>query len=61
MSEAQESEYKGSPVLILSQGPEDRFPFSFGIRKARLILDHYDDIASFVGRHDVKQETESGQ
>ncbi len=51
MSEAQESEYKGSPVLILSQGSEDRFPFSFGLRKARLILDHIDDIKKSVEKH----------
>ena len=51
MSEVAESEYKGSPVLILSQGAEDKFPFSFGLRKARLILEHVDDIAAFVAKH----------
>ena len=51
MSASSESEYKGSPVLILSQGPEDRFPFSFGLRKARLMLDHVDDIKAFVDKH----------
>ncbi len=51
MSDANESEYKGSPVLILTQGPEDRFPFSFGLRKARLMLDHIDDIKKFVEKH----------
>jgi len=51
MSEAHESEYKGSPVLVLSQGPDDRFPFSFGLRKARLILEHIEDIKQFVAKY----------
>lgn len=51
MSEAREGEYKGSPVLILSNGPEDKFPFTFGVRKARLIVDHIDDVKKFVEKH----------
>lgn len=57
MSEASESEYKGSPVLILSQGAEDRFPFSFGLRKARLILEHIEDIKNFVAKHSKGMES----
>lgn len=39
-------QYKGSPTLILN--PEDRFTFSFGLGKARLILEHLDTIKKFV-------------
>lgn len=42
-------EYKGRPIITLNPG--DRFPFSFGMNKARLILDHLDDIKSFVEKY----------
>ncbi len=51
MSEAKEGEFKGSPVLSLANGPEDKYPFTFGVRKAKLILDHIDDIKKFVEKH----------
>lgn len=48
---ANESEYKGNPMIVLTQGPEDKFPFQFGLKKAKLILDHLDDIKQFVAKH----------
>jgi hypothetical protein len=51
MMPAGESEYKGNPMLVLTQGPEDRFPFQFGLKKAKLILEHLDDIKAFVAKH----------
>jgi hypothetical protein len=48
---ATESEFKGNPMLVLSQGPDDRFPFSFGLKKAKLILEHIEEIKSFVAKH----------
>ncbi len=51
MPVVEESEYKGSPVLILKVSEEDRFPFNFGLRKAKLILDHIEDIKRFVQKH----------
>lgn len=41
-------EYKGSPVISLKRNKEDKFPFSFGVGKAKLILDHVESIKSFV-------------
>lgn len=46
-----ESEYKGNPMLVLTTGPEDKFPFQFGLRKARLIIEHIEDIKKFVQKH----------
>ena len=43
---AEESEYKGSPILCLN--PESPFKFQFGLSKAQLILEHIDDIRQFV-------------
>ncbi len=52
MTVATESEFKGNPMLVLSQGPEDRFPFQFGLKKARMILENLDAIRAFVEKHD---------
>ena len=51
---ANETEFRGSPVLVLSNGPEDRFPFQFGLRKAKLILDHIEEIKRFVEKYPKK-------
>ena len=42
------SEFKGKPVLILRRNEEDRFPFSFGVSKARLIVEYFEEIKKFV-------------
>jgi len=39
-------QYKGHPMIILN--PDDRFPFQFGLNKAKLVLQHIEDIRSFV-------------
>lgn len=41
-------EYKGKPLLILKRNEEDKYPFSFGLSKAKLILDNLDEIRKFV-------------
>jgi len=42
-------EYKGKPVISLTEeGMHGHHPFSFGLRKAQLILDHIEDIEAFV-------------
>lgn len=42
------SEYKGKPVLIIRRSEEDRYPFSFGLGKANLILENLEEIKRFV-------------
>lgn len=51
MTEVLEGDYRGQPMLIMRQNETDRFPFQFGLRKARLILEHLDDIEEFVVKH----------
>lgn len=41
-------EYKGKPLLILKRNEEDKYPFSFGVSKAKLILDNLEAIKKFV-------------
>jgi len=45
--------FKGNPVITLN--PEDKFVFSFGLTKAKLILANLDAIKSFVEAHDKKE------
>jgi hypothetical protein len=46
-------EFKGNPILTLN--PDERYPFSFGLSKAKLILAHIDDIRAFVEQCSKKQ------
>ena len=51
MSEAIEGEFKGNAMIILRSSPEDKFPFQFGLKKAKLVLEHIEDIKKFVEKH----------
>ena len=44
-----ESEYKGRPILTLNPG--EKYPFSFGLSKAKLILKYIDAIRAFVEKY----------
>ncbi len=45
--------YKGNPTITLNA--DDRFPFTFGIAKARLILENIKAIEAFVKANTPKQ------
>jgi len=47
-------EYKGRPVITLN--PNSRFPFTFGVSKAKLILEHIEEIKKFVEEYDKQSE-----
>jgi hypothetical protein len=51
------TEYKGRPIIAIKRNPEDRFPFSFGVSKARLILDHIEDIKKFVEENSATEQS----
>jgi uncharacterized protein YgiM (DUF1202 family) len=42
------SEYKGKPVLVIKRDENDKYPFSFGMTKARMILENIEEIKRFV-------------
>lgn len=42
------SEFKGKPVLIIRRSEDDKYPFTFGMSKARLILENLEEIKRFV-------------
>ena len=50
------TEYKGQPVRIRKRNENDRYPFSFGLSKARLIIEGIEDIKKFVAENDNKEE-----
>jgi hypothetical protein len=42
------SEYKGKPLIVIKRNEDDKYPFSFGVGKARLILENIEEIKKFV-------------
>ncbi len=42
------SEYKGKPLIVIKRNEEDKYPFSFGVSKAKLILENIEEIKKFV-------------
>jgi len=47
-----ESEFKGNAMLVIKNSEEDKFPFQFGVKKARLLLENIDSIKKFVEKND---------
>jgi len=41
-------EYKGKPLIIIKRSEDDKYPFSFGLSKAKLILENIEEIKKFV-------------
>ena len=58
MAICEEGEYKGNPMIVLKNNEEDRWPFQFGLKKAKLVLEHVEDIKKFVEKHDKPEEKE---
>ena len=52
MSVIRESEYNGKPVLELLRDANEKFGFTFGVKKARLIMENIDAIRAFVEKYD---------
>jgi hypothetical protein len=49
-----ESTYLNKPLLTLLRAEDDRFGFSFGLAKAKLILENIDAITQFVEKNDAE-------
>lgn len=52
------TEFKGNKILVLKRNPEDSWPFSFGLGKAKLILENLDAIKNFVGNEESPKKEE---
>mgnify|MGYP001557808930 CR=1 FL=1 len=44
-------DYQGKSIIILKKDKNDKFFFSFGLSKAKLILDNIEEIKKFVSEH----------
>jgi hypothetical protein len=52
MSIVTEGEYKGNPMIVIKNSEEDKFPFQFGLKKAKLIVENIEAIKEFVNKYD---------
>ena len=52
MSIVEESDFKGNAMIVLKNDEEDKFPFQFGVKKAKLVLENIEAIKTFVAKHD---------
>lgn len=52
MSIVEESEFKGNPMIVLKNDEEDQYPFQFGIKKAKLVIENIEAIKKFVDKND---------
>jgi len=48
MSIVEYGEYKGNRLIILKRDENDKFPFSFGKTKAKLIVENFEAIKKFA-------------
>jgi hypothetical protein len=48
MAIVERSEFKGKPTLVIKRNEDDKYPFSFGMSKAKLILENLEEIKKFV-------------
>jgi hypothetical protein len=62
MAVVEESEYKGNPMIVLRRTAEDRYPFQFGLSKAKLIVDSIEEIKKWVEKQEkTKVKAEPGE
>jgi hypothetical protein len=52
MAIVQESEFKGNAMIVLRRSEDDRFPFQFGLSKAKLMLESVEEIRAWVAKQD---------
>ena len=52
MSIVSESEFKGNPMIVIKNDEQDQFPFQFGVKKAKLVIENIEAIKKFVEKHD---------
>lgn len=52
MSIVEESEFKGNKMIVIKNDEEDKYPFQFGVKKAKLVLENIEEIKKFVEKYD---------
>ena len=46
------STFKNNPVITLKENESDQYGFTFGIKKAKLILEYIEEIQAFVDENE---------
>ena len=52
MSIVSEAEFKGNPMIVIKNDEEDQYPFQFGVKKAKLVLENIEEVKKFVEKYD---------
>lgn len=52
MSIISESEFKGNRMIVIKNSEDDQYPFQFGVKKAKLVLENIEEIKKFVEKYD---------
>jgi hypothetical protein len=48
MGIVEHTEFKGNKMIVLKRDDQDKYPFQFGKAKAKLIVEHFDEIKAFA-------------
>ena len=51
MAVVSESEFKGNPMMVIKNSDDDQYPFQFGVKKAQLIVENFEEIKKFVEKY----------
>jgi hypothetical protein len=55
MAIVEESEFKGNPMIVLRRTAEDRYPFQFGLSKAKLVVEAVEEIKAWVAKQEASR------
>jgi hypothetical protein len=53
------NDYKGNPIIILKNGSDDKYPFSFGLGKAKKILENIEAIRKWIADNEEAKNHDS--
>ena len=42
------SEFKGNKMIVLKRNQQDKYPFQFGLAKAKLLIDGLQEVKAFI-------------
>jgi hypothetical protein len=51
----EEREFRGHSILILKRSADDKYPFQFGLGKAKLIVEHYEAIKKWLEENKTEE------
>lgn len=52
------TEYKGNAIISLPVAGSTKYPFTFGLNKAKAIIEYLDDIKKFINDNEIKEDSE---